>query len=146
MKILHRADHITQLADTGGLNEYSVRMELIQHLFQSLAKVTYQTAADTAGIHLGDLNAGILQKTAVNGDFAEFVFNQHKLLACESFLDQLFDQSCLSGSQKTGKNIYFCHDFFFLSLIKLQAEARRTYFNAFFQKLQAPLSRIPSLP
>ena len=70
-------------------------------------------AADAAGVHLGDVDAGILQKAAVNADLAEFVFDQHNLFTLERFLDELFDQGRFACTQKAGENInfryLFCH-------------------------------------
>ena len=106
---VHRADDVGQLAHTGGLNENPVRVILLDDLLQSLAEVTHQRAADAAGVHLGNVDTRILEETAVNADFAELVFNQHQLLSLVAFGNQLFDQSRLAGSQKSGKNIDFCH-------------------------------------
>ena len=109
VQILHSTDHVAQFAYAGRLNEDPVRAELIQHLLQCLAEITHQAAADTAGIHLGDLNARVLQKAAVNGDLAEFVLDQHQLLTLKSLCDQFLDQRCLAGTQKAGKNIDLRH-------------------------------------
>ena len=51
----------------------------------------------------------ILQKSSVNTDLTELIFNQNNLLARKYFFDQLLDQSGLSGSEESGKNVYFCH-------------------------------------
>ena len=107
--ILYGADHIAQLSHAGGFDQNAVRVELVQHLMQSLPKVTNQAAADAAGVHLGNIDAGILQKAAVNSDLAEFIFNQNQLLPSISLFDQLFNQGCFTGTQKTGENINFCH-------------------------------------
>ena len=72
---LHGADHVAQLAYAGGLDEDTVRRELGEHLLERIREVAHEAAADAAGVHLGDLHAGILQKAAIHGDLAEFVFN-----------------------------------------------------------------------
>ena len=54
-------------------------MILIQHLLQRTAEITHKAAADAAGIHLGDLNPGLLEKAAVNTDLSEFILDQHQL-------------------------------------------------------------------
>ena len=114
---LHRLDHIRQLADTGRLNDNPVRLILGQHIFQRRIKVSHQGAADTAGIHLIDLNTGLLQKSTVDTDLAKLIFNQNHFLSLKSFRDQLLDQCRLSGSEETGDNIYLCHvDHSFLSI------------------------------
>ena len=98
LNLFYGADHIGQLAYTGGLNDDPVRGISIQCFLQGLAKVTYQRAADAAGIHLGNVDAGILQETAVNTDLTEFVFNQHQLLTGVSLLQHFLNQGGLTGS------------------------------------------------
>ena len=73
-------------------------MELLYDLFQSLAEITDQTAADAAGVHFIDLHTGVFEETAVNADLAELVLDQHDLLTLVSLLDQLLDQRRLAGS------------------------------------------------
>ena len=107
--LIHGADDIGQLANTGGLNEDPVGMVLRNHLLQRLAEVTHQTAADAAGVHFGDIDACILQEAAVNANFAKLIFNEHQFLTGIAFCDQLFDQRGLTGTQEAGENINFCH-------------------------------------
>ena len=71
--LFHGGFYITELADTGGLDEDAVRGIVPDHLLQGLAEVAHQAAADAAGIHLGDFNPGFLQKAAVDADFAELI-------------------------------------------------------------------------
>ena len=106
---LHSGDDVGQLAHAGGLDDDAVRGILIQNLAQGRPEVTYQGAADAAGVHLGDLYAGVFQKTAVNADLAEFVFDQHHFFALKGLLKQLLDQSGFAGPEKAGNNIDFCH-------------------------------------
>lgn len=73
-------------------------MELLYDLFQRLAEITDQTAADAARVHFIDLHAGVLEETAVNADLAKLVLNQHDLLTLVRLLDQLLDQRRLAGS------------------------------------------------
>ena len=113
------ADNIGQLANTGGFDDNTVRIVLGDHLFQRLAEVTNQAAADAAGVHLSDVDAGILQEAAVNADLAKFVLDQNQLLACISLLDHLFDQGRLTGTQEAGVNINFRHNLHLL-YIKFQ--------------------------
>ena len=96
--LLHSSHHIGQLTHAGGLDHNSVRMVLLDHLVQRFAKVAHQRAANTAGIHLRDVDARILQKTAVNADLAKLIFNQNQLLTLVSLLDHLLDQSRLTGT------------------------------------------------
>ena len=110
---LNSAGHITQLANAGRLDQDAVRMISLHDLFQCLAEVAHQGAADAAGVQLVDLNASLTHKAAVNADLAEFVFDQHDLFTLERFLDELFDQGRFTCTQKAGENInfsyLFCH-------------------------------------
>ena len=108
---LHRAGHVAQLAHAGRLDEDAVGMVLLHDLLQGGAEVAHQAAADAAGVHLGDLDAGLFQEAAVNADFAELVLDQHDLLALERLGDQLFDERGLACAQESGKNVNFRHGF-----------------------------------
>ena len=108
--LLHRADDIGQLAHAGGLDENPVGVVLLDNIRQRLAEVAYQGAADAAGVHLGDLNARVLQKAAVNADLAEFVLDQHDLLTLVGLGNQLLDEGGLTGSQEAGVNVNFRHN------------------------------------
>ena len=110
VQTLDRTDDVGQLAHAGGLDEDAVGLVLRQDLLQSLTEVTHQAAADAAGVHLGDLHAGILEETAVDANLAELVLNEDQLFALVGFLDQLLDEGGLTGSQETGKDINFGHD------------------------------------
>ena len=107
--VLHRHDHVAELAHAGGLNEDAVGVELSLHVLQSLVEVAHQRAADAAGGHLGDLDAGFLQEAAVNVDLAKFVFDQHQLFALVGLRQQLFDECGLTGTQEAGDDVDFCH-------------------------------------
>ena len=73
--VLHGADDVGELADAGGLYEDAVRRKLGLDLFQRLCKISDEAAADAAGAHLGDLDSGVFQEPAVNGDLTELVFD-----------------------------------------------------------------------
>ncbi len=109
VQIFNSADNIAQLADAGRLDEDSVRMELLKHLFKGLTEITDKAAADAAGVHFRDLYTGILQKAAVYCYLAEFILDKHKLLAAESLLDELLDKRCFARAEKAGENVYFSH-------------------------------------
>ena len=114
--IAHGADHVTQLPYAGGLYQHAIGTETFQHLKEGAAEIRHKAATDTARIHFIDLNTGIAQKAAVDTDLTKFVFNQNHLLAGICLLEKLFDQRGLSGSEKSGKDIYFRHglsSFFF---------------------------------
>ena len=105
----HSLDDIAELAYTGGFDQNPVGRIFGNHLLQGFGKVAYQTAADAAGVHFGDVYPCILQETAVDADVAEFVFDQHQLFAAVGLCDQLFDQCGFSGTQKAGEYINSCH-------------------------------------
>ena len=107
--VLHRHDHIAELAHAGGLDEDAVGLVLLVHFLQRLVEIAHQRAADAAGGHLTDLHAAVLQKAAVDGDLAELVFDQHQLFPLIGLGQQLFDQRSLARAQKTGNNVNFCH-------------------------------------
>ena len=109
VQVLHGTDHIAQLAYAGRLDQNAVRVVGLQHLMQRLAEVAHKAAADAALAHLGDFNAGVLQKAAVNGNLAELVFDEDELFALKSFGDQLADQRGFACAEEAGKNIDFRH-------------------------------------
>ncbi len=107
--LFHRANHIAELSDTGGLNQNSIRRQLHQHLFQRLLEITDKAATNTTGVHFSDFDACLLQKTAVDTHLSEFVFNQHQLLACIGLGNQFFDERRFPRAKKTGEHINFRH-------------------------------------
>ena len=107
--LFHSRYHIAELAYAGGLDNDTVRTVLLDHLGQRLTKIAHQAAANAAGVHLGNIDACILQETAVNTDLTEFIFDQHQLLTAVGLLDHFLDQRGLTGAEKTGVNINFCH-------------------------------------
>ena len=113
--LVDSTDDIGQLAHAGGLDENAVWMVLVNHLLQSLAKVAHQGAADAAGIHLGNVDACILQEATVNADFTEFIFDEHQLLTGICLLDHFLNQSGLACTQEAAVNINLCHSRIFPS-------------------------------
>ena len=110
--LINCANHIGKLTHAGGLNNDSLRGIVSNHLVQCFAKVAYQAAANTAGIHFRNVDAGILQESAINADLAKFVLDEHQFLPVIMLADHLFDQGRLARSEKTGVNIDFCHGYF----------------------------------
>ena len=98
--ILHCTDNIAEFAHAGWLDNHTVRGIITQHLSECLAKIAHQTAADTARVHLCNIYACILQKTAINTDIAKFVFYKHQLFSCISFGNKLFDKCCFTCTEK----------------------------------------------
>ncbi len=107
--ILHSTDDIAEFAHTRRFNQNPIRRIGFQHLLQCRTKVTHQTTADTAAVHFRYRNSGILQKSSVNTNFTELIFNQNQLFSCVSLSNQLFNQSCFTGTQEAGENMNFCH-------------------------------------
>ena len=108
-QVLHRPDDIAEFAHTRGFNEDTVGVIGIHHLPQRLAEIAHQTAADAAAVHLGNVDARLLQKAAVNADLAELIFNEDELLAGIGLSDQLLDEGRFASAQKAGENINFSH-------------------------------------
>ena len=97
----HGLCHVRQLADAGGLDDNTVRRIFFYHLLEGLAEVTHQRAADAAGVHLGNFNAGILEEGTVNGDITELVFNENQLFTLVAFRNQFADECCFACAEKT---------------------------------------------
>ena len=108
--LLHSGHHITELSHARGLNENPVGMILVNHLLQGFAKVSHQGAANASGIHRPNFNASLLEKTAIDSNFAELVFNEHQLLLAVAFGNHFADESRLSGSQETRVYINLCQE------------------------------------
>ena len=104
---LYGADYVAEFAYAGRFDDHAVGMELLDDIVQRRAEIAHQGAADAPGIHFGNVDAGVLQKAAVNADFAELVFDQHHLLAFVGLFQQLFDQRGFTCAQKAGNNIDF---------------------------------------
>ena len=129
--LLHSCDNIGQLTNTGGFNDHPVRMELLNNFRQRLAEIAHEGAANAAGVHFRNVDAGILKETAVDADLTEFIFDQHQLLALVGFLNHLLDQSGLAGTKETGKYIDLCHK-------------KHLLFLKFHPILYHPVSRVTS--
>ena len=106
---IHSPDHIGKLAHTGGLDQDPVRRILRNDPLQCLAEVTHQRAADAAGIHFRNVDARILQESAVNADLAELVLNEHQLLTLVPLADHLLDEGSFARAEEAGININLCH-------------------------------------
>ena len=107
---LDGAGHIGQLAHARRLDDDAVGVILLHHLLQGGAEIAHQRAADAAGVQLVDLDAGLLQKAAVDADLAELVLDQNDLLARKGLLDELFDEGGLTGTKEAGENIDLGHN------------------------------------
>ena len=126
---LRRTDNVGQLADARGLDNNSVGVVFLKHLYKCLREIAHQRAADTARVHLGDLNARIGEKSAVNTNLAKLVLNKDDTLTRVRLLDQLLDQRGLTRTEKAGKYINFRHFFLLLKTIFLQILFYYKYFK-----------------
>ena len=100
-RALHGADHVRQLPDAGRLDDNAVGRVFRRNLFERFGKISDERAADTAGVHLRDLNPRVLQKAAVYADLAELVFDEHDLFALIDFLNELFNERRFPCAQKS---------------------------------------------
>ena len=107
--LFHRHHDVGELAHAGGLDQNAVGVIVVDDLLQRGAEVAHQGAADAAGVHLGDLDAGLLQKAAVDADLAKFVLDQNELLALVGLGDHLLDQRGFACAEETGINVDHCH-------------------------------------
>ena len=104
-----RLDDVGKLTDTRGLDNNSIGVKLSDNLAERRGKITDERAADTAGIHLGDLNARVLEKSAVYTDLTELVLYKNYLFVSVCLFYKLFYKRCFSRTEKSGKNINFSH-------------------------------------
>ena len=109
--VLNCADNVRKLSNSGRLDENTVGMILVQHLFERLSEISNQGATNAPAIHFGHFYSCVLHKSAIDADFAEFVLNQHQFFACVCFLQKFFDQRSLPCSQKSRENINLRHVF-----------------------------------
>ena len=107
--LLYSLHNIGQLANAGGFNDDPVGMIPLNDLHQRLAEIAHQAAANAAGVHLGNVDTGILQEAAVDADLTELIFDEHQLLAAVGLLDHLLDEGGLAGAQKARVNINDSH-------------------------------------
>lgn len=106
--VQHGTGNVAELADAGRFNQNAVGRIFVENLGKRLGEIADKTAANAAGIHFIDLNAGFFHKTAVNAGLAEFVFNQNEFFAFIGFCNEFFDKSGFAGAEKAGENIDFC--------------------------------------
>ena len=97
---LCRTNNVRKLANARGLDNNSVGIILLKNLYKRLGEITNKRAADTARVHLGDLNARICKEAAVNTDLAKLVLDKHDLLACICLFDQLLNQRGLTRTEE----------------------------------------------
>ena len=106
---LYSLDDIGELSDTRWLNDDAVGMEFVKHTAKCGGKITDKRAADTARIHLGNLDARIAEEAAVNTDFAKLIFDKDELFTRISLGNKLLYKSGLSRTEKSRKDINFSH-------------------------------------
>jgi hypothetical protein len=92
----HGLSNVRELSNARWLDKDTIGRILLNDLLESLAEVSDERAADASRVHLGDLDARILEKSAVNADLAEFVLDEDDLLALICFVDKTIDERSLS--------------------------------------------------
>ena len=98
--VLYSTDNVAEFSYTGRLDEDTVGVILFKHLFESLAEITYKAAAYTAGVHLSDLDACVLEESAVYTDLTEFIFDEDEFFVVIAFFYELFDKGGLSCTEE----------------------------------------------
>ena len=106
-----RANDVGELSYSRGLDDDSVGLELVDDLLECLREIAHERAADTARVHLGDLDARIGEEAAVDADLTEFVLDEHELFALIRLGNKLFYKCSLSGAEEAGEYINFRHFF-----------------------------------
>ena len=125
---LYGADDVAELADAGRLDEDAVGMIVGDDLLQRAAEVADERAADAAGVHLVDLNAGVLHEAAVNADLAELVFDEDNLFTLIGLADHLFNEGGLARAEESGVNVNGSHEF----SASFPNEGRKAAFGCYF--------------
>ena len=99
--LLNCCDYIGELAYARRLDNDTVGVESVDNVLKCSAEVSYERAADTAGIHLRNLDACLLQEASVDTDLSELILDQYDLLLVVAVGDKLLYERCLSGSQES---------------------------------------------
>ena len=103
------ADNVRELTNSRGLDDDSIGIILLKNLNKSLGKIANKRAADTAGVHLGNLDTCIGKEAAVYTDLAKLVLNENNLLTCVCLFNQLLDKRGFTCAKEAGKYINICH-------------------------------------
>ena len=125
---LYSTDDVAELADAGRLDEDAVGMIVGDDLLQRAAKVADERAADAAGVHLVDLNAGVLHEAAVNADLTELIFDEDDLFTLIGLADHLFNERGLARAEESGVNVNGSHEF----SASFPNEGRKAAFGCYF--------------
>ncbi len=98
--VLYSTDNVAEFSYTGRFDEDTVGVILFKHLFESLAEISHKAATDTAGVHLSDLDACVLEESAVYTDLTEFIFDEDEFFVVIAFFYELFDKGGLSCTEE----------------------------------------------
>ena len=101
LNALYCGYYVRELADAGGLDQYAVGIICVDHLAECGAEVAHEGTADTAGVHLRDLDACLLEEAAVDADLTEFVLDKDYLLLVVAVGEKLLDKGCLTCSEES---------------------------------------------
>ncbi len=114
-----RFDDVGKFADAGRLDDDPVRSKLRKHFLQCLSEISDQRTADASGVHLTDIDPGIFQKSAVNADLTEFIFNKNNLLSFQGVVKKLLDQRRFPRSEESRYDINLSHCVSFILILQL---------------------------
>ena len=82
------------------MENIAFRMKFFIHLSERFGKIANEGATDATGVHFGNVHTSVLKETAINADFAKFVFNQNNLLADICFFEKFFYQCGFSCTEE----------------------------------------------
>jgi hypothetical protein len=88
-RISDRSDNVGKLANARRLDYNAIRRVFVYNLSECLAEISNERAADTSRIHLGYIDARILEKSAVYAYLSKLVFDKHQPLSLVRFLYEL---------------------------------------------------------
>ena len=104
-------NHIGKFADPGRFNDDPVGLHFGNYLAERRAEIPDERATNATRIQFIDLHTGVLEKSTVNTDLTELIFDQNDLFTLVGFAYQLFDKRRLPCSEKPGNNINFGHGY-----------------------------------
>ncbi len=98
---LSSTNHVGELANARRLDDDPIGMVGLYRFSQRLGEVADKATADAARVHLGDVDARVLEEASVNAYLTEFILDEHELFADIALRDHFFDERGLSCSQKS---------------------------------------------
>ena len=106
---LCRLDNVRKLSYARGLDENTVGLIFVDNVCKRLREIAHKRATDASRIHFVDLYSRLLQKSAIDTDSTEFIFNKNDSFTLVCFLDKLLYKRGLSCAEEARENINLCH-------------------------------------